>query len=75
MSDALPCVVSGGAVLLPDARLHDLQWLPVHRCGNRRGRGPLPVQLEEKCHGRRLRELRLMRLLERATSYMLGAIT
>lgn len=37
----------GGRKLLPDARLHDLQRLPVYRRGSRRWHGLLPVQLEE----------------------------
>lgn len=35
----------GGGQLLPDARFHDLQWLPLHcRCG-RCWHGLLPFQL------------------------------
>uniref|UniRef100_A0A673AKV2 Copper transport protein n=1 Tax=Sphaeramia orbicularis TaxID=375764 RepID=A0A673AKV2_9TELE len=38
--------------LLPDARLHDLQRLPVHRRGGWRWNGLLPVQLAKGSSGR-----------------------
>lgn len=38
---------SGGRQLLPDARLHDIQRLPLYRRGSRCRHGLLPVQLAE----------------------------
>lgn len=43
---------SGGRQLLSDARLHDLQWLPVHCRGIWGWHRLLPVQLAEGSCGR-----------------------
>lgn len=54
----------GGGQLHADARLHDLQRLPVHRRGRRRGHGLLPVQLAEGGRGRHHGALPLARRRE-----------
>lgn len=49
----------GGHQLLPDAHLHDLQRVPLHRCGSRCRHRILPVQLEEGSGRRHHRALSL----------------
>lgn len=53
----------GGGQLLPDARLHDLQRIPVHRSGSRCRHRVLPVQLEEGGGCRHHRALSLVSIV------------
>ncbi|XP_036070458.1 high affinity copper uptake protein 1 isoform X1 [Oryzias melastigma] len=58
----------GGGQLLPDAHLHDLQRLPLHRRGSRRRHGLLPVQLEKGGGGRHHGALPLAAMLVSLTT-------